>query len=84
MPKSFLFESTAHAVHTVASAQVEHLLLQAIHAATGGFYSPKPSAHLYKIIFKINTHKKDHRQNDFCLNRHHTLYTYLQDRNYST
>ena len=45
-----------HAVHTVALEQVEHLTGQAEHAAAATVGSKKPAAHLYIIIFKINTH----------------------------
>ena len=53
---AILFELVAHAVHTVALEQVEHLTGQAEHAAAATVGSKKPAAHLYIIIFKINTH----------------------------
>ena len=55
---TILFELAVvvHAVHVVLTVQVEHLTGQAKHAAAATVGSKKPAAHLYIIIFKINTH----------------------------
>ena len=54
--ETILFELVAHVVHTISLEQVEHLTGQAEHAAAATVGSKKPAAHLYIIIFKINTH----------------------------